>query len=188
MKNYNLILLLLAICLFSCNDPKDDEENWPPITYEEVIKSGVFQGEINHEYVSLENKSGHKYVSGGTKVVRDERIYFFSISMQSEIFSNTIKVGLIPQQNKTLYLIDKGFDYFSGQGCGIGRRYYNDEFYHPLKEPVKVYIDKITYDRRLQTEFIEGRIEGVLYNIDNMEDSVTIKKGKFCYHSSEGQW
>ena len=85
----------------------------------------------------------------------------------------------------------------SGYGCVIDKgKLLNEEvestvritkddakiIYHPLKSSFKIQVDSIRFHEGSGTPYIEGKMEGILYNIDNLKDSVVIKDAIFGIH------
>ena len=52
--------------------------------------------------------------------------------------------------------------------------------YHPLKSSFRIQVDSI--HEGSGTPYIEGKMEGILYNIENSEDSIVIKDAIFGIH------
>jgi len=54
--------------------------------------------------------------------------------------------------------------------------------YHPLKSSFRIQVDSIRFHEGSGTPYIEGKMEGILYNIENSEDSIVIKDAIFGIH------
>ena len=47
--------------------------------------------------------------------------------------------------------------------------------YCPLKKPFKVYVDSVRYHESSMMPYIEGKMEGTLYNRYDVNDSIVVK-------------
>ena len=58
----------------------------------------------------------------------------------------------------------------------------NEKWYEPLKQPVKLLINRAEFVDSSNIPFIEGVINGVLYNQENLNDSIIIENVEFGEH------
>ena len=54
--------------------------------------------------------------------------------------------------------------------------------YCPLKKPFKVYVDSVRYHESSMMPYIEGKMEGTLYNRYDVNDSIVVKDAIFGIH------
>lgn len=58
-----------------------------------------------------------------------------------------------------------------------------EKVYQPLKKPMKLRIDRADFSPESCVPFIEGEMEGILCNEDNLNDSIIVENMKFGMHS-----
>ena len=86
-----------------------------------------------------------------------------------------LRISLIPLREGE-YLIDKGK--LLNEEIESTVRITKDDakiVYHPLKSSFRIQVDSIRFHEGSGTPYIEGKMEGILYNIENSEDSIVIK-------------
>ena len=59
---------------------------------------------------------------------------------------------------------------------------YNEKWYEPLKQPVRLLINRAELVDSSNIPFIEGVINGVLYNQENLNDSIIVENVEFGVH------
>ena len=57
-----------------------------------------------------------------------------------------------------------------------------EKWYEPLKQPVKLLINRAEFVDSSNIPFIEGVINGVLYNQENLNDSIIVENVEFGVH------
>lgn len=93
-----------------------------------------------------------------------------------------LRISLIPLREGE-YLIDKGK--LLNEEIESTVRITKDDakiVYHPLKSSFRIQVDSIRFHEGSGTPYIEGKMEGILYNIENSEDSIVIKDAIFGIH------
>lgn len=154
---------------------------------------GYIKGKLNGTEFSLQNEGGQwgnhisaagavytEYGTNGTNSYgttipitkkQDYLIYGFSFHL------SPVKTGMIEVTNSNLELLHSSV-YF------IDERDANEKkTYAPLKQPLKLRIDRVDFSSDSSVPFIEGEMEGILYNEKNMNDSVIVEKVQFGVHS-----
>ncbi len=58
----------------------------------------------------------------------------------------------------------------------------NEKWYDPLKQPVRLLINHAELVDSSNIPFIEGVINGVLYNQENLNDSIIVENVEFGVH------
>lgn len=58
----------------------------------------------------------------------------------------------------------------------------NEKWYDPLKQPVRLLINRAEFVDSSNIPFIEGVINGVLYNQENLNDSIIVENVEFGVH------
>ena len=72
---------------------------------------------------------------------------------------------------------------FHNRVCFMDKRDTNNEkWYEPLKQPVKLLINRAEFVDSSNIPFIEGVINGVLYNQENLNDSIIVENVEFGVH------
>lgn len=173
------ISILLLVSFVACSDDDDFERVETPLNF------GYFKGDLNNKPISIENTEYDRLIHGrvyilnyikadGTILDEPEEHFGFSVMIFGE-GEPELGVSLSPIK-KGKYDI-KG-DYHFSDSCMISVQ--SDEVkYFPIKEPVKLEITDIRYPAPGRVPIIEGKMEGVLYNLNNPEDSIIFKNITF---------
>lgn len=180
MKKYYLLAILLALILNGCE--KDEiEEPEKKIPY----YLGYFEGWVNDRHVLLENNSSNKQlIHGGYFSIRGElETYEWMIPLRPY----QLKITLSPLK-EGYYKIDNE-SYKSNIPPYMPQDYVriiNEavkpyDVYLPLKEPFQIWVDSIRF-RNSSIPYIEGKMEGVFFNVEDMNDSIVIKEARFGNH------
>ena len=157
-------LFLLQLAFISC----EKEEIIEDTPKETPYYLGYFEGAVNGQDISIRNKSASwRYIDAGfySEVRRGEwevlRCSHWTIPLDREHSSRT-------QEEITSYIrITDSL---------------NKVEYCPLKKPFKVYVDSVRYHESSMMPYIEGKMEGTLYNRYDVNDSIVVKDAIFGIH------
>ena len=180
--NYFLFSMLLFLSI-SCNKGED-------ISFEETpYYLGYFEGKVNSQDISIANQSNsHSFIDHGNfwqEVNTDLSGFYWEIPLGVHISDYPypmLRISLIPLREGE-YLIDKGK--LLNEEIESTVRITKDDakiVYHPLKSSFRIQVDSIRFHEGSGTPYIEGKMEGILYNIENSEDSIVIKDAIFGIH------
>lgn len=173
------ISILLLVSFAACSDDDDFERAETPWNF------GYFKGELNNKPISIVNSDYDRLIHGsiyiesyikadGTILDEPEERFGFSVMIFGE-GEPELGLSFIPL-NKGKYEI-KG-DYHTSDSSMISIQ--SDKVkYYPIKEPVKLEITDIRYPAPGHIPIIEGKMEGVLYNLNNPQDSIIFKNITF---------
>ena len=179
---YFLFSMLLFLSI-SCNKGED-------ISFEETpYYLGYFEGKVNSQDISIANQSNsHSFIDHGNfwqEVNTDLSGFYWEIPLGVHISDYPypmLRISLIPLREGE-YLIDKGK--LLNEEIESTVRITKDDakiVYHPLKSSFRIQVDSIRFHEGSGTPYIEGKMEGILYNIENSEDSIVIKDAIFGIH------
>lgn len=181
---WQICFLALSFAFSSCSN--DDEAEIPTLSY--------FKGTINGKYINIEQKSLQDLtINHDFSISLEDSIasYGFGIYIpQGSVDSRKMSINiLLSPLSCKLYEIGPTYDlsrpdtritlYPGGATSAEG-----DPKYRPTKTPFKIEIDTmITHkdnpDILWSSPRISGRMEGILYNIHNPQDSIVFKDVKF---------
>lgn len=182
---YSVSFLLLS--LMACeNDVIEEAPKKIPLDL------GYFKGSVNDLPVSVENtpggsrQSGWRYIDRGgyVEVGAELKASYWTIpifAVRGSLGDYFLKILLLPLKEGE-FLIDR--DFHSGIELYSTIRVVNSmskQVYVPLKAPFKVQVDSIRF-RDSFSPYIEGKMEGVLYNKEDLNDSIVIKDVTFGIH------
>ena len=150
---------------------------------------GYFEGKVNSQDISIANQSNsHSFIDHGNfwqEVNTDLSGFYWEIPLGVHISDYPypmLRISLIPLREGE-YLIDKGK--LLNEEIESTVRITKDDakiVYHPLKSSFRIQVDSIRFHEGSGTPYIEGKMEGILYNIENSEDSIVIKDAIFGIH------
>lgn len=173
------ICFLLLITFASCSKDGDDYPKETPFYL------GYFKGTVNEDPVSIVNTDTKRVINSGILAERPvgpnaEYITEYYLSIPIGKFS--LNMCLLPLEEGT-YIINKGF--YTKDATHINM--INESlqpviYYSPLKAPFKIEVDSIRYHGYSGFPYIEGKMEGILYNENNLQDSIVIKDAVFGIH------
>ena len=160
-------LFLLQLAFISC----EKEEIIEDTPKETPYYLGYFEGAVNGQDISIRNKSASwRYIDAG----------FYSDRKHSSRYA--MKVVLLPLQEGE-YNIEKGIRTQEEITSYIRiTDSLNKVEYCPLKKPFKVYVDSVRYHESSMMPYIEGKMEGTLYNRYDVNDSIVVKDAIFGIH------
>ena len=169
---YFLFSMLLFLSI-SCNKGED-------ISFEETpYYLGYFEGKVNSQDISIANQSNsHSFIDHGNfwqEVNTDLSGFYWEIPLGVHISDYPypmLRISLIPLREGE-YLIESTVRITKDDAKIV---------YHPLKSSFRIQVDSIRFHEGSGTPYIEGKMEGILYNIENSEDSIVIKVGIFGIH------
>ena len=174
---YFLFSMLLFLSI-SCNKGEDIS-----------FYLGYFEGKVNSQDISIANQSNsHSFIDHGNfwqEVNTDLSGFYWEIPLGVHISDYPypmLRISLIPLREGE-YLIDKGK--LLNEEIESTVRITKDDakiVYHPLKSSFRIQVDSIRFHEGSGTPYIEGKMEGILYNIENSEDSIVIKDAIFGIH------
>lgn len=180
MKHLSYFISILLLMSFTaCSDDDDFERVETPWNF------GYFKGDLNDEPISIENTDyGHlihgriyilNYIKAdGTILDEPEERFGFSVMVFGE---GEPELGLNFTPLKIGKYEIKG-DYHPSDSSMISIQ--SDKVkYFPIKEPVKLEITDIRYPEPGRAPIIEGKMDGVLYNLNNPQDSIIFKNITF---------
>ena len=179
-------LFLLQLAFISC----EKEEIIEDTPKETPYYLGYFEGAVNGQDTSIRNKSASwRYIDAGfySEVRRGEwevlRCSHWTIPLDREHSSRyAMKVVLLPLQEGE-YNIEKGIRTKEEITSYIRiTDSLNKVEYCPLKKPFKVYVDSVRYHESSMMPYIEGKMEGTLYNRYDVNDSIVVKDAIFGIH------
>ncbi len=172
----NLIYLFLFIWAFSfVSCDKDEVDNSNSKRY-----LGYFKGDINGETIINNNlyreskRFGNIWYENGKQYF----MYTFGIPCSNYGLGITIPVkeGLIELREVDEYVDKDTLGYIYLRNLSIE----SDIIYQPLNASFKIYIDSVRYHSEWSgLPFIEGKMEGILYNEHDSKDSIIIKNAIF---------
>ena len=164
-------------------DLKQDNE----YLYVKFINNEYRLGKKSSEIQRIEENS--TYIDAGfySEVRRGEwevlRCSHWTIPLDREHSSRyAMKVVLLPLQEGE-YNIEKGIRTQEEITSYIRiTDSLNKVEYCPLKKPFKVYVDSVRYHESSMMPYIEGKMEGTLYNRYDVNDSIVVKDAIFGIH------
>ena len=177
------LFILLLFSFVSCD--KDEDTSFEETPY----YLGYFEGKVNSQDISIANQSNsHSFIDHGNfwqEVNTDLSGFYWEIPLGVHISDYPypmLRISLIPLREGE-YLIDKGK--LLNEEIESTIRITKDDakiVYHPLKSSFRIQVDSIRFHEGSGTPYIEGKMEGILYNIENSEDSIVIKDAIFGIH------
>ena len=177
------LFILLLFSFVSCD--KDEDTSFEETPY----YLGYFEGKVNSQDISIANQSNsHSFIDHGNfwqEVNTDLSGFYWEIPLGVHISDYPypmLRISLIPLREGE-YLIDKGK--LLNEEIESTVRITKDDakiVYHPLKSSFRIQVDSIRFHEGSGTPYIEGKMEGILYNIENSEDSIVIKDAIFGIH------
>lgn len=184
MKPSIYYYLLFFTCFFlSCS--KDNDE---PVSQTPRWNMGYFKGTVNGKVVDIENKtSNDRFIHPGVYVQQRTGIkeYLWGMTFGEQKVSkiDRLSMGIIPF-GEGLFEITQGFQDEKNANIGgtLIDKINGNIDYDPLKAPFKVWIDSIRFYPLSSMPYIYGRMEGILYNVNDLNDSIVIENVKFGIH------
>lgn len=196
MKHLSLcISIFLLLTLAACGDNKYTEEKITP------WQLNYFEGDLNNKLVSVKDPPSEslihtayalnyrKYEDGNwTTTQTFQEVYEISIPLTRAMgFSPAedkkirLEISLSPL-NKGIYKIQHdNYSLSSSRVCIMYEIHSNLEaVYFPSKEPLILELTRVECPDIVP--IIEGKLEGILYNISNPQDSIVIKNATFAAH------
>lgn len=193
IKTFSILFgsLLSAVFLFaSCQE----EEETPYIPGAYSWDFGYVKGQLNETYIFLQNEGGregeHISASGtlyGKTTMPDGTYtdYYCTtipITKGQDILTYGFAIKISPVKTGLYEIAPPSMNTFECNLSFIDKRDADSEkTYMPLKEPVRLLIHRAEFTENAQP-FIEGTMDGVLYNPQNMKDSIVIKSMEFGVH------
>ncbi|MBR1464468.1 MAG: DUF5025 domain-containing protein [Prevotella sp.] len=185
-----LFLLFAIACMGMLASCSDDDENET-----KLCKYGMFEGNINGDSISIQDREENyglfsKYWSLGGSKAEDTYVYWSVILHDvSEAEKYGLSLYIVSPVPTTSYLVEKDTEtaqfedkrlvgahvWKSGELDVRKTLYVPDEHWMPLW----IYIDVVRKSDYQGVPLVEGRLDGVLYNIDNPQDSMIIRNAKF---------
>ncbi len=177
------LFTLLAFSITSC-DKNNDESTPTPKYYAEF---GYFNANINGDSVNLKNKP---------KCLDKDKAVYFMIRSSDSFGSSSYAFQVYLNNNTTMGIelcpFKEGiqfaqymphFDILPVSMIDIKK---DNKVYYPMKDPCKIQIDSIFYVQGATSDFLNqfvvGRLSGILYNKEDLKDSIIIKNGQFGVH------
>lgn len=189
MKQFTSLLTIGIATLFALSACDKEEGISTPDPFSDQF--GYIYGKLNGEEFSLCNgtKDGTQYISGHSIYTREPEL----------AYSKYIPIVPAPASLETflgfsicIYPLEIGVQEITYPSKGIFHNYiafYNKHDntrtdYFPLKKPIQLQIDRIDHidNNPYNTPFIEGEINGILYNKENPNDSIIVEGVKFGVH------
>ena len=178
-----VLLSVFSLSFVSCDKDED-------VSFEETpYYLGYFEGIVDDQDMSIINQSGYGCVIDHGNFWEETSTnmsgFHWEIPLKVNISDYSyplLKISLIPLREGE-YMIDKGK--LLNEEVESTVRITKDDakiVYHPLKSSFKIQVDSIRFHEGSGTPYIEGKMEGILYNIDNLKDSVVIKDAIFGIH------
>lgn len=187
---YAIAIMAAAISLLTACD-KEEEESYVPGPYSWDF--GYIKGTLNGTDISLQNEGGQwgkhipaagaiysvyespkKFDSYGTTIPitrrQDELIYGFTFHI------TPVKVGIVEIKSPNHELIHNSIHFIDERDDE------NKKSYAPLKQPLELHITRADFSNESSVPFIEGVMDGVLYNEKNLNDSIIVKNVEFGVH------
>ena len=175
-----LLMIILSFTLSSCNN----DDNTPT---EETTKYtryfGNFKANINGQSVEVINKDNNQDWNKITCTTKDIYptigiyAYDFFITLKNNSF---LGIGLRPFKKGIQY--SHGYPQYDSTAVHIRM---DNKLYYPLKTPFKIQVDSIFYVNSVRNSslpFVIGKLNGILYNKDNLNDSIIVKNASFGIH------
>lgn len=184
IKKHRSMQSVLLICFSVCFSTLISCANEPVAVSQPTL--GYFEGIVNNKPIKLEEKDQeiHPMFFQDYTVTTDDEIATYGFRFLIPEINNLLIVGyLSPLNSPQLYEI--GADYnpipYTTITAYIKE---NDKKYRAEKEPFKIYVDTIV-SKKDNPEIpgnsarISGRMEGVLYNAKNLQDSIVFQNVRF---------
>jgi hypothetical protein len=175
-----LLMIILSFALSSCNN---DDNTPTDETTKYTWYFGNFKANINGQSVEVVNRDNKqdwnkiRHVVMNTYPTTGIYAYGFYITLKD---SSMLGVGLCPVKKGIIQ--SQGYSEYDSVVVNIQK---GNKIYYPLKDPFKIEIDSVFYVsdvRDSYNPFIKGKMDGTLYNKDNMKDSIIIKNATFGVH------
>lgn len=184
----------MTICSFAaCNN--DEEEPYVPGPYSWDF--GYIRGKLNGKEFSLQNEGGQigrhipfagsiftNYGKGQTSYGTGIPITRGQYNANNERMVYGFSVHIAPVECGDFDVVSPVSDIFSN--CEIrfvDRRDENDKkTYKALKQPLKLHISRAESMGYVSIPFIEGVMNGILYNTENPNDSIIVENVEFGVH------
>jgi len=176
-----LLMMALSFALSSCNNNDDNTPTDETTKYTWYF--GNFKANINGQSVEVVNRDNKqdwnkiRHVVMNTYPTTGIYAYGFYITLKD---NSMLGVGLCPVKKGIIQ--SQGYSEYDSVVVNIQK---GNKIYYPLKDPFKIEIDSVFYVsdvRDSYNPFIIGKMYGMLYNKDNMKDSIIIKNATFGVH------
>lgn len=182
MKNLiSYVLFISFLAIVSCSDDKDTVPD-PKLKF-----SILFKGNIGSEDVSFETTGnanvydGLDDLLGGSICIKDDVVNLYYPARSKGMWGMKLQLQSV---DKKLYNIQG--DQFQADSSMVSFEYKDMDShlstYLPLKTPLKINVTRYQIYEKLICPTIEGSIKGVLYNKENLQDSITVKNFTFEIH------
>lgn len=191
MKQFIYVIAVTAVVLLSfASCDKAEEPPYVPGPYSWDF--GYIKGKLNETDVNLQNEGNQagKHMPAGISVYSKDsegkEAYSAEIPITKDqdklaygfcIFISPIKTGKFEVTKPSL-------EYFENNIAFVDKRDDTKEakIYKPLKQPLILHINRADFSSDSGIPFIEGKMEGILYNEKNLNDSVIVKNMQFGVH------
>lgn len=179
LMSYILFFSLLAIV--SCSDDKDDIPD-PKLKFSILFKGNIGSEDVSFETTGNANvNNGLDDLLGGKICIKDDIVDLYYPARNKGMWG--MKLQLQPVDKK-LYIIQG--DQFKADSSMVSFEHKDMDShlttYLPLKTPLKINVTRFQIYEKLICPTIEGSIEGILYNTENFQDSITLKNFIFEIH------
>lgn len=179
----NCISVCMLLLLAACNNEDEPGGKDTPWYF------GYFKGDVNEQSVTVENTQEENPIKKIQVFVNTKEdltpvaipIHRYCITFP--IFGEgqkALDVKLAPVLKLRTYEMQG--DSFSPDSASVhvmSEADYPKNLYYPVKTPFKIKITRLEYPSRYADPIIEGTMDGVLYNLDNLQDSIIIKNATF---------
>lgn len=194
MKQFNFIIgiAVVVVLSFSACNKEEEEELYVPGPYSWDF--GYINGKLNGVDINLQNEGGNigKHISttgAAYSEYPNEHASCYGINVpitkkQDASFIYGFTFHISPVKVGTYEVTKAKPDPLTNSIHFIDRRDAKEEkVYQPLKKPMKLRIDRADFSSESLMPFVEGEMEGILYNEENMNDSIIVENMKFGIHS-----
>ena len=189
MRKILFITVMAVAALFSFASCDKEEEPANPNPYS--VRFGYIRGTVNGTAFCLQNKEapGETYITNGNIYTEYPKLGINSygtnipITKDQNEFVYGFVFHLVPIKAGAYDVISPNHEMFHNRVCFMDKRDTNNEkWYEPLKQPVKLLINRAEFVDSSNIPFIEGVINGVLYNQENLNDSIIVENVEFGVH------
>lgn len=180
-----LISCIIFFCLLvviSCSDDKEEDLRDKLFNFSIEIK-----GKLTNEDVSFK-ATGNSNIGMGIETPNGCKYWINDNSVRLDLPSQYkggwgLKVQLLPLASK-LYTIQGDSFPLDSSMVSFEHQDYNANLttYFPLKTSLKVKITRYEQPKDVICPIIEGTMEGTVYNINNLQDSIVVKDFTFDIH------
>ncbi|WP_316799619.1 DUF5025 domain-containing protein [Pedobacter frigidisoli] len=189
MKTHNTILtLLFPVLLFSCKkDPAETTEKQPYVQY--------FKADVAGQSLDIKgsNSTNREIFRGSRTIIGDadgtqHEMYTVNVALQATVLNTTspskLQFQIFDIRPKEYQLANgdayqKNFSTHIFLVTDLGRP--DSKLYttSAVKSPFHIVISKYDMPKDSGIPFVGGKLDGVLYNVKNLQDSIVIRNGVF---------